>query len=155
MAVAIDSLGQGFCHVYYDKAGTPTRGMAVSALGGRIEPREGTTIAHDDAQCHNLLIKTLGVRDDCHKFVAGDREYERAMAVLSNCCSYLRHSFESHSGIKFGKLEAYGNFFLYRWSHMRKGGLRHAVDCMMTRLSSTPKSHLFDDCGGEGEIWSR
>ena len=51
---------------------------------------------------------------------AGDDEYERKMKLMSNCCSYLRHCFESHNGIKFAKLEAYGNFFLYHWSHVRK-----------------------------------
>lgn len=155
MEVAVDGSGQGFCHVYYEKSGTPTREMILSAVGDRIEGDEGTVLTHDGAPSHNLLVRSLGVRDDWHKFIAGDPDYEKAMATMSNCCSYLRHSFESHQGIKFGKLEAYGNFFLYRWSHMKKGGLDHSIDCMMTRLCSTPKSHLFDDYGKKGEIWSR
>ena len=46
------------------------------------------------------------------------------MKLLSNCCSYLRHSFESHRGIKASKIEAYADFFMFRWSLTRKMDLR-------------------------------
>lgn len=55
------------------------------------------------------------------------------MKRMGNCFSYLRHCFESNNGIKFAKLEAYGNFFLYRWSHVRKYGLRATVGVLFNR----------------------
>ena len=71
-----------------------------------------------------------------------DEKYERKMKIMSNCCSYLRHCFESHKGIKFAKLEAYGNFFLYRWSHVRKHGLKATVDYLFDRVCGTLKSDI-------------
>ena len=152
MEVAFDSSG-GFCKVFYEKLGMPSRDMILSAFEGRVEP--GSTATHDGAHCHNLMIKKLGLVDDWHKFVAGDEEYEKAMKLMSNCCSYIRHAFESHPGIKYGKLEAYANFFLYRWMHVRKHGLKLTVDYLISRVFGTPKSHLFDDYGEESEICSR
>ena len=64
------------------------------------------------------------------------------MKLMSNCCSYLRHCFESHNGIKFPKLEAYGNFFLYRWSHVRKRGLKATIECLFNRVCGTAKSDI-------------
>lgn len=152
MEVAFDRSG-GFCHVFYEKLGTPNRDMILGAFEGRVEP--GSKATHDGASSHNLMIKKLGLRDDWHKFVAGDEEYEDAMRLMSNCCSYIRHAFESHPGIKYGKLEAYANFFLYRWMHVRKHGLATTVDYLIGRIFGTPKSHLFDDYGRKNEIWSR
>ena len=65
------------------------------------------------------------------------------MKLMSNCCSYLRHAFEFHPGIKFSKLEAYANFFMYRWSHVRKAGLKEAISCMVLRVCGMPKNHTF------------
>lgn len=152
MEVAFDGSG-GFCKVFYEKLGTPSRDMILGAFAGRVEP--GSTATHDGAPCHNLMIKKLGLVDDWHKFIAGDEGYEKAMKLMSNCCSYIRHAFESHPGIKYGKLEAYANFFLYRWMHVRKHGLKLTVDYLISRVFGTPKSHLFDDYGEESEIWSR
>ena len=95
---------------------------------------------HDGAGSHNGIVKGLSLSDDWVKFVAGDEECERKMKLMSNSCSYLRHCFESHNGIKFAKLEAYGNFFLYRWSHVRKHGLRATVDYLFNRVCGTAKS---------------
>ena len=152
MEVAFDGSG-GFCKVFYEKLGTPSREMILGAFEGRVEP--GSTATHDGATNHNLTIKKLNLVDDWHKFVAGDEEYEKAMKLMSNCCSYIRHAFESHPGIKYGKLEAYANFFLYRWMHIRKHGLEQMVEYLTSRVFGTPKSHLFDDYGEENEIWSR
>ena len=87
-------------------------------------------------------MKGLSLSDDWVKFVAGDEECERKMKLMSNCCSYLRHCFESHKGIKFSKLEAYGNFFLCRWSHVRKHGLMATIDILFNRVCGTPKRGL-------------
>ena len=97
---------------------------------------------HDGAGSHNGIVKGLSLSDDWVKFVAGDEECERKMKLMSNCCSYLRHCFESHKGIKFSKLEAYGNFFLYRWSHVRKDGLKATIDFLFNRVCGTPKSDI-------------
>ena len=126
--------------------------MVAKALGGRIA--KGSKLTHDGAPAHNLLVKKLGLEDDWCKFVPGDREYESKMKLMSNCCSYLRHSFESHGGIKFTKLEAYANFFLYRWSHVRRYGMKNAISYMVARVSGTPKSHVFADSFGKDAIWS-
>lgn len=51
----------------------------------------------------------------------------------------------THDGIKFAKLEAYADFFLYRWSHVRKGGMKDAIACVVSRVYGTPKSHVYAD----------
>ena len=152
LEVAFDSIGNGFCKLYAEKLGTPTRDMVLSALGGRIA--EGSKLTHDGALSHNLLVKELGLEDDWCKFVPGDKEYESKMKLMSNCCSYLRHSFESHCGIKFTKLEAYANFFLYRWSHVRKHGLKDTISFMVSRVCGTPKSHTFAESFKKTLKWS-
>lgn len=152
MEVAFDGR-TGFCHVFYEKLGTPSRDMILKAFEGRVA--EGSKATHDGAPSHNLLVKKMSLVDDWHKFVKGDPEYESAMKLMSNCCSYLRHAFESHSGIKYTKLEAYGNFFLYRWMHVRKHGLEKTIEYLLARVFGTPKSHKFDDYGQKDQIWSR
>ncbi len=132
LEVAFDSKGEGCCRLYRGKLGTPTKKMVMEALGDRIA--EGSKLTHDGAPCHNLLVKSLAVVDDWCKFVPGDAEYEKKMKLMSNCCSYLRHSFESHGGIKFEKLEAYANFFMYRWSHVRRMGVRETISCLLNRV---------------------
>lgn len=140
MEVAFDSGGRGFCHLYAKKLGTPTKAAVTECLSDRIEPK--SLLTHDGASSHNGIVRELSLSDDWVKFVAGDGEYERKMKLMSNCCSYLRHCFESHKGIKFAKLEAYGNFFLYRWSHVRKHGLKATVDYLFDRVCGTPKSDI-------------
>lgn len=152
MEIAFDGKGSGFCKFFSEKLGTPTRMMVLSALSNRIE--EGSTLTHDGASSHNLLVKELGLRDDWCKFVPGGSEYESKMKILSNCCSYLRHSFESHNGIKASKIESYGNFFLYRWSHVRKSGMKNAVEYMFQRVCGTPKSHKYAESFSKTSIWS-
>ena len=163
MEVAFDSSGQGFCKVY-GKLGTPTRDMVLACCRERIEPtvfesdgktiEKGTTLTHDGALCHNLTVKTLHLIDDWHKFVKGDQSYEKAMLIMSNCCSYLRHEFESHRGIKYAKLEAYGDFFMWKWSHVRKYGLRESINYLFSRVCGTPKSHRFADMFSKTPDWS-
>lgn len=152
LEVAFDSNGNGLCKLYAEKLGTPTRDMVFSALRERIA--EGSKLTHDGAHSHNLLVKELALEDDWCKFVAGDPEYEGKMKLMSNCCSYLRHAFESHPGIKFSKLEAYANFFMYRWSHVRKAGLKEAISYMVLRVCGTPKSHTFANSFKKTSIWS-
>ncbi len=113
MEIAFDAKGGGFCKLHSEKLGMPTRRMVAGALADGIA--KGSKLTRDGAPAHNLLVKRLALAEEWCKFVPGDREYEAKMKLMSNCCSYLRHSFESHVGIKFSKLEAYGNFFLYRW----------------------------------------
>ena len=98
---------------------------------------------HDGAGSHNGIVKGLSLSDDWVKFVARDEECEGKMKLMSNCCPYLRHCFESHKGIKFSKLEAYGSFFLCRWSHVRKHGLKATIDFLFNRVCGTPKSATF------------
>lgn len=152
LEVAFDSSGNGFCKLHSEKLGMPTREMVLGALGGRIE--EGSLLTHDGAPSHNLLIKRLGLVDDWCKFVPGEREYESKMKLMSNCCSYLRHSFESHAGIKFAKLEAYANFFMYRWTQVRKHGLKATIEYMAVRVFGTPKSHKFAESFKKSSRWS-
>ena len=165
MEVVFDSKGQGFCKVY-PKLGTPTREMVLDCSIDHIEPttfkedgktidNRGTTLTHDGALCHNLTIKVLGLVDDWHKFVRGNKDYEKAMLLMNNCCSYLRHEFESHMGIKYSKIEAYGNFFMYKWIHVRKCGLKASIDYMFNRVCGTSKSHKFVDMFSKTAIWSR
>ena len=140
MEVAFDASGRGFCRLYASKLGTPSKAMVTDCLSNRIEPK--SLLTHDGAISHDGIVKELSLTDDWVKFVAGDEEYERKMKLMSNCCSYLRHCFESHNGIKFSKLEAYGNFFLYRWSHVRKHGLKATVDYLFDRVCGTLKSDI-------------
>ena len=140
MEVAFDSGGRGFCSLYAGKLGSPTKAMVTECLRGRIRP--GSTLTHDGASSHNGVVRELSLGDDWVKFVAGDEEYESKMKLMSNCCSYLRHCFESHNGIKFSKLEAYGNFFIYRWSHIRRHGLRATIEYLFNRVCGTAKSDL-------------
>lgn len=150
--VAFDSNRSGFCKLYSDKLGMPTRDAVLSALKGRVA--EGSKLTHDGAASHNLAVKELSLVDDWCKFVAGEPEYERKMKLMSNCCSYLRHGFESHNGIKFGKLEAYANFFMYRWVHVRSYGMKSAIAYMVARVAGTPKSHIFADSFKKSSMWS-
>lgn len=120
--IAFDSTGSGFCKLYSTKLGMPTRDMVFDVLGKGIA--EGSKMTLDGAPCHSLLVRRPSLEYDWCNFVPADKEYEDKMKLMSNCCSCLRHSFESHCGIKFSKLEAYANFFLYRWAHIRKHGLK-------------------------------
>lgn len=115
----------------------------------------GAKATNDGLPSHNQMIKENRLTDDWRKFVTGDKGYESAMKRMSNCCSYLRHAFESHNGIKHTKLEAYGSWFLYRWMHRRKYGLEASVKFLISRIFGAPKSHKFDDYCGKDEIWSR
>ena len=142
MEIAFDWSGRGFCRLYAEKLGMPTKAMVADCLAGRVEP--GSTLTHDGAPCHNKAVSDLSLKDDWCKFVAGDPEYEGKMKLMSNCCSYLRHCFESHNGVKFSKLEAYGNFFMYRWCHIRKHGLKATVEYLFRRVCGTPKSEISD-----------
>lgn len=151
LEVAFDSSGGGFCKLYSGKLGMPTRDMVFDVLGHRIA--KGSKITHDGAPCHSLLARRLRLEDDWCKFVPGDKEYENKMKLMSNCCSYLRHSFESHCGIKFSKLEAYANFFLYRWMHVRKHGLKDAISFMVSRIFGTPKSHNYSNSFRKTSTW--
>ena len=110
-------------------------------LDGRVAP--GSKLTHDGASCHNKAVAELSLEDDWVKFVAGDEEYEGKMKPMGNCCSYLRHCFESHQGIRFSKLAAYANLFLHRWSHVRRHGLKDAIDYLFNRVRGTKKSHFF------------
>ncbi len=152
MEMAFDSSGRGFCKLFSEKLGTPTRGMVLSALSGMTE--RGSTLTHDGAPSHNPLVRELGLRDDWCKFLPGGEEYEAKMKLLSNCSSHLRHSFESHSGIKAFKLESYCNFFMHRWSHVRKAGMKNAVEYIFMRVCGTPKSHKYAESFSKTSIWS-
>ena len=151
MEIAFDAKGGGFCKLYSEKLGMPTRRMVAGALADRIA--KGSKLTRDGAPAHNLLVKRLALDEEWCKFVPGDREYEAKMKLMSNCCSYLRHSFESHVGIKFSKLEAYGNFFLYRWAHVRKCGLKDTISFMVSRVYGTPKSHKYRNSFRKTSMW--
>lgn len=151
LEIAFDSGGGGLCKLYSTKLGMPTRNMVFDALGKRIA--KGSKMTHDGAPCHSLLVRRLSLEDDWCKFTPGDKEYEDKMKLMSNCCSYLRHSFESHGGIKFSKLEAYANFFLYRWAHIRKHGLKNTISFMVSRIFGTPKSHNYSNSFRKTSTW--
>lgn len=72
-----------------------------------------------------------------------EREYEAKMKLMSNCCSYLGHAFESHPGIKFAKLEA----------HVMKYGLRKKIEYMAVRAFGTSKSHKFTESFKKSSRW--
>ena len=108
----------GFRHVFYEKLWVQTRGMVSEHFRGKVA--EGAKATHNGSPSRNQTIKEDRLTDDWHKFVKGNKEYESAMKLMSDCCSYLRHAFESHNGIKHTKLEAFGNWFLYRWMHREK-----------------------------------
>ena len=94
--------------------------------------------------CLGLAIGELGLEDEAAAaFNPGGEAYERKMALLSNLCSYIRHSFEAHRGVKRSKIAAYANSFLYRWSHIRKAGLKESIECLFNRLSRTNKSKTY------------
>ncbi len=150
LEIAFDGKG-GFCKLYSERLGMPTRGMVLGALGGRIA--KGSKLTHDGAPSHNLLVSRLGLEDDWCKFVPGGKEYEAKMKPMSNCCSYLRHSFEFHCGIKFAKLEAYANLSMYRWSHARKHGLKDAISLMASRVCGTAKSHDYRNSFKKVSTW--
>lgn len=130
-------------HLWFDEMRfAPAR---ASGLGAGV----WTTYAGKIARDAYMEVAFDGSGGFCKVF------YEKAMKLMNNCCSYIRHAFESHPGIKYGKLEAYANFFLYRWMRVRKHGLKLTIDYLISRVFGTPKSHLFDDYGEESEIWSR
>ena len=139
LEIAFDSGGGGFRKLYSEKLGMPTRDTAFDALGRRIG--KGSKTTHDGAPCRSLLVRRPCLEDDWRKFAPGDKKCEDKMRPMSSRCSYLRHSLESHCGIKSPKLEAYANFFPYRWMHVRKHGLEDAISFMASRISGTPKSH--------------
>ena len=154
MEVAFDSRRQGFCHFYYGKPGMPTSDMVLDCLAERVE--RGSKLTHDGAPSHKALVKRLGLVDDCHGFDPEDEAYKESMKLLNKCCSYIRHCFERHKGIKAGKAEAYANLFLYIWCHKRsKRGLKFVIECLRARIFGTEKSHGFDDYGRKNEVWSR
>lgn len=103
----------------------------------------GSTLTHDGAPPHNLLVRELGLRNDWCKFLPGGEEYEAKMKLLSNCSSHLRHSFESHSGIKAFKLESYCNFFVYRWPYVGKAGMKNTVEYTFLMVCGTPKGRKY------------
>ncbi len=46
--------------------------------------------------------------------------------IISPGSTIVHDGASSHNGIKASKIESYGNFFLYRWSHVRKSGMKNA-----------------------------
>ena len=151
MEVALDSKGNGFCEVYR-KSGMPTKAMVARSLADRVAA--GSKLTHDAAPCHNKAVADLSLVDDRVKFAAGDKEYEGKMKIMSNCCSYLRHCFESHRGIKSAKLGSYANFFMYRWSHVRKHGLKASIEYLFNRVCRTEKSHVYRESFRKSSAWS-
>jgi hypothetical protein len=121
MEVAFDSMGHGFCEVYA-KLGTPYGSSVERCLEGRVA--EGSKLTHDGALCHGPAIKKLSLGDDWVKYAPGDKEHKAKMGPMNNLCSYLRFNFEKHRGVKFAKLAAYGDLFMYQYFHVRKYGLR-------------------------------
>lgn len=109
----------------------------------------------DGIMCYKILIaKQLemasqpferGLKNDMlWLFLLTDRwKRERKMKLLSNCCLYLRHSFESHRGIKASKIEAYADFFMFRWSLTRKTGLKKTIEAMFNMVCGTRKDPNF------------
>ena len=74
---------------------------------------------------------------------------------MGNRRSFLRHVFEGQNGIKYTKLEAYGNWFPCLWMRIRKHGLKLAVEYLGSRIWGAPKSTRFEDFGEKDKIWSR
>jgi len=150
MEVAFDSSGHGFCEVY-PKLGMPLGRSVERCLGGRVA--EGSKPAHDGALRHSAAIKKLSLGDDWVKYAPGDREHKAKMSPMNNLCSYLRFSFERHRGIKFAKLAAYGDLFMYQHSHVRKYGLEATIGCLFSRVCGTKKSHSFRDGFRKTSTW--
>jgi transposase-like protein len=150
MEVAFDSRGRGFCDVYA-KLGTPYGSSVERCLEGRVA--EGSKLTHDGAHCHNAAIRKLSLGDDWVKYAPGDKEYKAKMAPMNNLCSYLRFNFEKHRGIKFAKLAAYGDLFMYQYFHVRKYGFRATIDYLFSRVCGTKKSHNFRDGFRKTSTW--
>ena len=150
MEVAFDSSGRGFCETY-GKLGTPYASSVLRCLEGRVA--EGSKLTHDGAQCHNAAIKELSLGDDWVKYAPGDKEYKAKMSPMNNLRSYLRFSFEKHRGIKFAKLAAYGDLFMYQYFHVRKYGLEATIDYLFSRVCGTKKSHSFKDGFRKTSTW--
>ena len=104
--------------------------------------QKGPKLTHGGALSRNLPAKELGLEGDWRKFVPGDKEHEAKMKLMSNCCSCLRHASEPRAGIKFSKVEPYANFFMHRWPHARKHGLKAAIEYLFARVCGTEKSGL-------------
>ena len=141
LEIALDTKGACYAHAYLGNKGHPSGRQVLECLAGKIEKK--SVLVHDGSKAHNMLIKELSLTDDWHKFVAGEETYERKMKLLSNCCSYLRHSFESHRGIKASKIEAYADFFMFRWSSTRKVGLRKTIESLFDMVCGTKKNPNF------------
>lgn len=137
MEVASDSSGHGFCEVY-PKLGMPLGRSVERCLGGRVA--EGSKPAHDGALRHSAAIKKLSLGDDWVKYAPGDREHKAKMSPMNNLCSYLRFSFERHRGIKFAKLAAYGDLFMYQHFHVRKYGLEATIGCLFSRAAGRERA---------------
>jgi hypothetical protein len=150
MEVAFDSAGHGFCQVYA-KLGTPYGSSVERCLEGRVA--EGSKLTHDGALCHGPAIKKLSLGDDWVKYAPGDKEYKTKMAPMNNLCSYIRFNFEKHRGIKFAKLAAYGDLFMYQYFHVRKYGLQATIDYLFSRVCGTEKSHNYDDGFSKTSTW--
>ena len=141
LEIALDTKGACYAHAYLGNKGHPSGRQVLECLGGKIEKE--SVLVHDGSPAHNMLIKELSLTDDWHKFVAGEETYERKMKLLSNCCSYLRHSFESHRGIKASKIEAYADFFMFRWSLTRKMGLKKTIEALFNMVCGVRKNPNF------------
>jgi hypothetical protein len=115
-------MGHGFCEVYA-KLGTPYGSSVERCSGG---PRRRRVEAHPrrSAYATTPAIKKLSLGDDWVKYAPGDKEYKAKMAPMNNLCSYIRFNFEKHRGVKFAKLAAYGDLFMYQYFHVRKYGFR-------------------------------
>lgn len=150
MEVASDSSGRGFCEAY-GKLGMPRGSSILRCLKGRVE--EGSKPAHDGALCHGPAIRKLSLGDDWVKYVPGDKEYKAKMGPMNNLCSYLRFNFEKRRGIKFAKLAAYGDLFVYQYFHVRKYGLEATIDYLFSRVCGTKKSHDYDGGFSKTSIW--
>lgn len=152
LGIAIDSSGLAKCHLY-GKLGMPSKKDVADAFAGSFA--EGIKLTHDGASCHNLLVASVpGLRDDWHKYVPGDPEYERAMRHMNLLCPCVTFEFEKHRGIKLSKLRAYATFFCHRFSHIRKYGLETSIECLFARVCGTGKSHTFRESFSKKSEWS-
>jgi hypothetical protein len=129
----------------------PSASSVGKYLEGRV--REGSRLTHDGARCHGPAIRKFSLGDDWAKYAPGDKEYKAKMAPMNNLCSYLKLNLEKHRDIKFAKLPAYGNLFMYQYFYVRKYGLEATIDYLFSRVCGTEKSHNYDGWFSKTSAW--
>lgn len=135
--VAYDIHHSYYCKVM-DKRGNPGAEEIYGSLHERIRP--GSTIIHDGARSHRLLIESLRLKEKVVKSTSTDKKEREQMEPIDNVCSLLKFEVGKHRGIHTNHLKELLPWFAFKAMKMSKYGIDEVVEQILTKLFDAEKT---------------